>query len=348
MTDDVLVIGGGIAGLGLARALTQRGVPYTVIERLPGPAEAGLGLNLPGNAIRALAALGVAEEVVSAGVQVRRREYRTQSGRLLFEVDEEAFWGDVGVSVCVRRAALVEIFQAAVPPSSIRWGCTVEHAQPADHFVQVRLGSGAVEDHAYVVGADGVSSRVRPVIAGENGIRPSAMTTSSWRFVVPNPGVDCWTVWSGRSGTVLLIPVNEHHVYGYASNTRGAGAGEDLDWLASTFTAFPPPVRDAIGAALDDRRQLHFSPVMEVHVDRWSQPRMTLIGDAAHAIGPVWAQGAALALEDALVLTELLSEYSDWAGGRCGVRAAQAPARRARASRHRPDVAARRSAGLVA
>jgi len=313
MTEDVLVVGGGIAGLAQARALALRGVPSTVVERLPAPPEAGFGLNLPANGVRAAAALGVADEVLKAGVPVRRREYRSQSGRLLFAVDEAAFWDGVGPSVCLRRGTLLDILRSALAPDAVRWGRGVVRAEPAGQEVMVDLETGPAQTHGYVIGADGVHSAVRPAVADDEGVRSSAMTAASWRFVVPNPGVDCWTVWSGGIGTLLLIPVDDRHVYGYASSTGGGAPGDDVDWLAATFGAFPEPVRGAVEAALANRRQLAFAPVAEVRVDRWSRHRITLIGDAAHATGPVWAQGAALALEDALVLAGLLSDGSDWA-----------------------------------
>lgn len=315
MTDSVLVVGGGVAGLGLARALSLRGVPSTVLERRPAvESVVDLGLNLPGNAIRALRALGVADEVARAGVPVQRREYRDQSGRLMFAVGEAAFWGEIGPSVCVRRSALLRILRTVVVPQSVRWECAVARAVPLDGAVRVEHASGLVEEHPFVVGADGIHSAIRPAVADDGGVRPSTMTAASWRFVVPNPGVECWTVWSGAGGTLLLIPVDERHVYGYASPTRGGAADADPDWLTATFDSFPEPVRGVVAAARADPDGLYHSPVGEIHVRRWSRDRITLVGDAAHAIGPVWAQGAALALEDALVLAGLLSERSDWAG----------------------------------
>lgn len=314
MSGGVLVVGGGIAGLGLARALTIRGVPFTVVERLATAPSRGLGLNLPANAVRALAALGVADEVLRSGAQVRRREYRNESGRLLFAIDEQAFWGDAGPSVCLRRADLLDILRSAVAPGGVRWDSAVSHVEATPRTVRVQIGVGPPEEHDYVVGADGVKSAVRPAVSPVHGLRPSAMTAASWRFVVPNPGVDCWTAWSGRGGTLLLIPLDGEHVYGYASSTTGGATGDHPDWLADTFGGFPAPVRDAVDAALVDRRGPYRSPVVEVFADRWSRQRITLIGDAAHAMGPVWAQGAGLALEDGLVLAELLAERSDWAG----------------------------------
>ena len=168
--------------------------------------------------------------------------------------------------------------------------------------MQVQLESGPTETYDFVVGADGVHSSVRRAVLPAENLRRSLMTEASWRFVAPNPGVGCWTVWSGAQGSFLLIPVDREQVYGYASATRGGGAGNDPQWLGTTFAGFPEPVPTTVAAVLDARDQLYHSPVEEVRCERWSRGRLALIGDAAHATGPVWAQGAAMALEDALVL----------------------------------------------
>jgi 2-polyprenyl-6-methoxyphenol hydroxylase-like FAD-dependent oxidoreductase len=312
MTSRVLVVGGGIAGFGLLRALSLRGVSCTLVERLPAPPGSGLGLNLPGNAVRALAALGLGDEVVDRGRRIRRREYRNKAGRLLFAVDEEAFWGEVGPSVCLRRGDLLDVLRASTPEVTPRWHTPLVLAELVDEGVRVQLESGSTETYDFVVGADGVHSAVRRVLLPTDDSRRSLMTEASWRFTAPNPGVDCWTVWSGGQGTLLLIPVDEEHVYGYASTTRGGAAGDDPQWLGSTFAGFPEPVATTVAAALDDPGQLYYSPVEEVRCEHWSRGRLALIGDAAHATGPVWAQGAALALEDALVLADLLAERRDW------------------------------------
>jgi 2-polyprenyl-6-methoxyphenol hydroxylase-like FAD-dependent oxidoreductase len=249
---------------------------------------------------------------VDRGRRIRRREYRNKAGRLLFAVDEEAFWGEVGPSVCLRRGDLLDVLRASTPEVTPRWHTPLVLAELVDEGVRVQLESGSTETYDFVVGADGVHSAVRRVLLPTDDSRRSLMTEASWRFTAPNPGVDCWTVWSGGQGTLLLIPVDEEHVYGYASTTRGGAAGDDPQWLGSTFAGFPEPVATTVAAALDDPGQLYYSPVEEVRCEHWSRGRLALIGDAAHATGPVWAQGAALALEDALVLADLLAERRDW------------------------------------
>ena len=114
MTSRLLVVGGGIAGFGMVRALLLRGVPCTLVERLSAPPVAGTGAE-PARATRCgrWRRSGWPTRSSERGVPIRRREYRNKAGRLLFAVDEEAFWGAVGPSVCLRRGDLLDILRAA-------------------------------------------------------------------------------------------------------------------------------------------------------------------------------------------------------------------------------------------
>ena len=303
MTASVLVVGGGIAGRSVARVLARHGLGCTVIERREAVGR-GMGVNLPGNAVRALAELGVADHALADGVPVRRREYRNAHGRLLFAVDDERFWRHVGTPVCVRHGDLLDAL--ALPEAA-----SVEHAQvlaarPTPTGVEVDLARAPSPRHFdFVIGADGVHSAMREAIAVDS-VRPSSMTATSWRFLADSPAVDCWTAWAGADETFLLIPVEEGRVYGYAARTRGGSTGADCSWLAQAAGGFPEPVRASVAQALAGG-ELHHAPVDEVRLERWHHGRLVLIGDAAHATGPVWAQGVAMALEDAWVLGQLLA-----------------------------------------
>jgi 2-polyprenyl-6-methoxyphenol hydroxylase-like FAD-dependent oxidoreductase len=311
VTGSVLVVGAGIAGLGLARALAHQGVDCTVVERRQAVSTGGgMGLNLPGNATRALARLGVLDRLLPLAVPVRRREYRNAKGRLLFAVDDESFWSDTGPPVCVRHGQLISALLS--DPPRIRYGVHVRSVLPAEDHVDVHLtGRTRAEPFDLVVGADGVHSATRAAVAAVS-TRPSLMTGSGWRFLTSNPGVGCWTVWSGAEATFLLIPVEPGRAYGYAASTRGEAVGAEPEWLTRAFAGFPDLVTRTVGAVTSGEDRLVRSPVEEVRLPRWHRGRVLLIGDAAHATGPVWAQGAAMALEDALVLAGLLGEHRDW------------------------------------
>lgn len=307
----VLVVGAGIAGLAAAGALRRHGIPVDVVERRSELPQGGLGLNLPGNAVRALRQLGVGEALDRRGIPVRRREYRNARGRLLFAVDEDAFWGGQ-TSRCVLRGDLLALLRSTVAHDGVRWDSTVESVHVSGELVEVRMNGGRSETYALVVGADGVHSAVRNAVPGVRTPRAALLSAASWRFMTANPGVDCWCAWSGSAGTLLLIPVDADRVYGYASATKGGPVEADPRWLHTTFSDYPAPARRAVSQALADPSALHHSPIEEVRLERWHHGRIVLLGDAAHATAPVWAQGAALAAEDALVLAELLARHDDW------------------------------------
>ena len=309
---SVLVVGAGIGGLALARALNQRGVDCVVIEKRPPTITLGMGLNLPGNAVRALSHLGVADQAVAHGMPVARREYRNSNGRLLFSTDDRLFWRGVGTPVCIRHGHLLAALRTP-PTPAVLYGVRAVSVQATSRKVNVQMAGMPPTTYDFVVGADGVHSSLRPGLTGyDKTLRGSAMTKSSWRFVVENPGVDCWTVWSGAHVTFLLIPVGNGDVYGYAASTRGGMTGTDPTWLAQAFTGFAEPVTTVIATLLTGAGHLHHSLVEEVRIPTWHRGRLVLIGDAAHATGPVWAQGAAMAMEDALVLADVLARQADW------------------------------------
>ncbi len=308
----VLVAGGGIAGLAMTRALHRRGVPVLALERRTAQEDGGLAINLPGNAVQALGQLGLGDALRRVGSPVRRRAYRTHRGDLLFAVDEAAFWGEAACPRCLRRTDLQRLLAEDLPAETIRRGCTIRAVQATNAGVTVDLGAGGVERGGLLVGADGVHSTVRRSAFGEQTTRAAVLGQASWRFMAPNPGVDAWTLWAGAGGLFLLIPVDHGEVYGWASISRAGADDRDLAKVRRVFDRFPRAVQDTLDRVLPHPGAIHHSPLEEVRIARWSEGRVLLAGDAAHATAPVWAQGAALALEDALVLAELVAQERDW------------------------------------
>jgi 2-polyprenyl-6-methoxyphenol hydroxylase-like FAD-dependent oxidoreductase len=303
-SQDVFVAGGGIAGLALARALRAQQIPVSVAERGDATVRHGLAINLPGNAIAAFDRLGLGAEVRAAGYPVHRREYRTARDKLLFGVDEAAFWGPDAVPHCVRRSDLLAILGRDIP---VRRPVAVTAVRPQGTTVEIELDGQTTETYGFVAGADGVRSTVRAAVTDASGVRIAPLSSASWRLMAPNPGVAGWTGWSGPAGTFLLIPVSGDEVYGYASATGGGTVTDDPAWLFDTFGGYPEPVQKVLAS----HTELYHSPITEVRLSTWARGRCALVGDAAHATAPVWAQGAALALEDALTLAEVLAQ-GDW------------------------------------
>ena len=175
-TRRVLIAGGGIAGLAVRRALHQRGIPSLTLERRGEQADAGLAINLPGNAVRALSQFGLLDLLRAVGAPVRRREYRTERGRLLFAVDETAFWGTEAGPHCLRRADLLRLLQDDLAPDDIRRGIAIATVRQDPQGVTAELADGSTEKGGLLVGADGVHSAVRRSLFGEQAHSVQAST----------------------------------------------------------------------------------------------------------------------------------------------------------------------------
>ena len=297
----VLVVGAGIAGLALAGALRRSGTDVEVVERLTDGDSAGTGLYLPANAERALGSLGLGAVVAERAHPIRRQLFRDHRGRLLADVDVAAFWHGVGVCVAMHRAALHEALREAAGRVPIRLGTAVTGLDQGE-CPHVRFSDGSAASYDLVVGADGVHSTVRTLALG--GPPPRPVGQASWRFVASGfPELDDWTVMLGAGRAFLTVALGGGEVYCYADVNRhdpaGAAAG---DWR-NGFLDFGAPV----SRLLDQAGSAYFAQIEEVAPPVWRAGRVVLVGDAAHASSPNMAQGAALALEDALVLAEVLA-----------------------------------------
>lgn len=309
--DPVLIVGAGVAGLAVARALEAKGVPYRVFERQPSSTGGGLAVNLPGNAIRALSELGLSGQLDRLGRPVGRREYRTSGDKLLFQVNEDAFWGEDLRPRSVRRADLLSALSTGLPEKALSYATGITSLKMQGSAAAVGVTGGTTLIGSLVVGADGVHSLVRRTMFGTEGHGHAVLADSSWRFMAPNPGIDCWTVWAGAGSMILLMPVGESEVYGWAAVTAPGARGPVHDQLALSVEGYPSRVQEAVHHALARPESLHHSPLEEVRLPRWHKDFSVLAGDAAHATAPVWAEGVALALEDSLVLASELCSAPD-------------------------------------
>jgi len=294
----VLIVGAGIAGLALARALDRRGLTGDVVERIPEWPSSGAGLYLPANAVRGLVALGIGPEVASRANPIRRQRFLTHRGRLLADIDVDRFWDGVGTCVAIHRAALHEVLREATGNAVVRLGTSVTGFEDGP---LVRFSDGSTSRYDVVVGADGVHSTVRRLALG--GPTAGDVGQASWRFVARGfPDIRDWTVMLGRGRAFLTVALGDGDVYCYADVETRARAAPDGDWR-EMFSGFGEPVPRLLDHAAD----AYFAPIEEVAAPAWTAQGIVLIGDAAHASSPNMAQGAAMAAEDALVLAELLA-----------------------------------------
>jgi 2-polyprenyl-6-methoxyphenol hydroxylase-like FAD-dependent oxidoreductase len=309
----VLVVGAGVAGLALAGRLTAAGIEVDVVEKTP-TWSSGTGIYLPGNAVRAMRDLGIADRVMAAGKVIRRRRYLSSDGGTLFEIDVEDFWRHVSPPIGVHRTHLHQALLTPIDGSAVHLGSTVVGISQDGFVVAAEFSDGHREDFDLVVGADGVHSMVRRLVFGEGAERSASLGAISWRSVVPNSwDLDSWTVWTGRDSLLLTVPIDDDRVYVFASTSSDIHAGRSWspDDVAALFDGFTGPVRDVVESMNATPEEVYFSPLDQVDQRPWHRERVVLIGDAAHAMAPTMAQGAALAMEDAIVLSELLVSSPD-------------------------------------
>jgi 2-polyprenyl-6-methoxyphenol hydroxylase-like FAD-dependent oxidoreductase len=313
----VLVVGAGIAGLAAARTLHDWGADVEVVDRLPAPPREGTGIYLLGNAVRALRRLGCAEEVAAHAVQIRRQETSDHRGRPLFTVDTDALWDGVGPCLALRRADLQQALLDALTAVPVRWGQGVEALSLDEAGASVSIGGGE-ERFDLVIGADGVHSTVRRLVLGPDAVR--CVGQHARRFVVQaDVPTGTWSVRLGRGTAILAIPIGGGRVYCYVDGP--VDDPRSLRELLADYTDPVPALLDALDAALDAEggaAVVQAGPIEEVVLDAWSCGAMLLIGDAAHASSPNMAQGAAMALEDAIVLPEALAAATTLGDGLAG------------------------------
>jgi 2-polyprenyl-6-methoxyphenol hydroxylase-like FAD-dependent oxidoreductase len=302
----VLVVGAGIAGLAAARALDRIGCAVDIVERERTRAEVGTGIYLPGNATRALRALGLEPQVVERAAVVPCQRFSDHRGRLLVEVDVAELWSGVGPCLALPRADLHAVLLDGARNASIRTGVALLELSEQAGTVSVGCDDGTARDYDLVVGADGIRSTTRRLALGGE-VRARQVGQRGWRFVTAGPAeTTTWSVMLGRRCAFLTIPIGHGRVYCYGDVLRQSDE-EGEDDLAHSFAGFAEPVPTLLDSVARDGF-VHRSTIEEVALDSWAQGRVLLVGDAAHATSPNMAQGAAMALEDAIVLAECLDQ----------------------------------------
>jgi 2-polyprenyl-6-methoxyphenol hydroxylase-like FAD-dependent oxidoreductase len=308
-SERILVVGGGIAGLATAVGLARAGLSCEVIERADRWAPVGAGIVLGVNAMRVTRGLGLGEAVAERGARLGAGAITDHRGRELGASDFRSLEAELGPTIALHRAALHDVLLAGAAGVPISLGTTVDRVDQRGEHVEVRLSDGREERYALVIGADGIRSQVRGLTFGDVPLVYSGYTC--WRLVVSLPTDDLHMreMW-GRGQRFGVVPIGEGQVYCFAVANAPRGeldaAPPELERFCERFAGFGGQV-PRILSALEKSDDLIHNDLEELPVCPWYDGRVVLIGDAAHAMTPNMGQGAAMALEDSMVLVELLA-----------------------------------------
>jgi len=310
MSDGVLIVGGGIAGLATAAGLAKAGIPCEVVERAEAWAPVGAGIVLGVNAMRVMRRLGIDGEVAAAGARLGRGAITDHLGRRIGATDFALMEPEFGPTIALHRAALHEALLGATKDVPVSLGTSVEALEQHATGVDVRLTDGREQRYALVIGADGLRSRVRELLFGGDRIVYSGYTC--WRLAVEAPveAVEMREMW-GRGKRFGLVPIGSSRIYCFAVANAPRGEADPpegrLERFRARFADFGGDV-PAVLAALRAPEELIHNDLEELADGPWHEGSVGLIGDAAHAMTPNMGQGAAMALEDSMVLVELARE----------------------------------------
>lgn len=303
-----VVVGGGIAGLASALALTGTGWRVTVLERADEAREVGAGVAMTRNAVAAFRGLGFGDDDVAA---LGRRTWAAgtwdERGRRLLTVPATPQVRTAVSLLGVHRRRLHGALLDAATVRGVRVlpGVAVTGVSPGDPDGAPAVVAG--HEAELVVAADGMRSTLRTVLHPR--VRPVYSGYSSWRAVVRTPGAreDFVQFW-GPHAEFGIVPVadDETYWYGYVAMPERAVLVDELAAARERFAGWPAPVHDVLAATPPDSLLRHDVHHLPGGVPRYAVGRVVMVGDAAHGFLPTMGQGAATALEDGLSLGRLV------------------------------------------
>jgi salicylate hydroxylase len=315
-------VGGGLGGLAAALFLRKAGLNATVYEQASELREVGAGIVVPPNMVRPLAKLGLADKLQAFAVRLEAAwEFRRwQDGHVLFvqpmgEQCERLYGAHCYVA---HRADLLTLFAQALPTQQLCLDHRCVEVSQVENEVELTVVSRAGHETKVasdvVIGADGIHSVIREAIAPKIDARFSGLCV--FRCLVPAEKAPdmalrpVQTLWLGPGRHFVHYPICGGRLVNIVACVP-AGDWRAESWTAEgqitdlikEFVGWDNRVHELITSASDTKRWALYD---RLPLDHWTEGRITLLGDAAHAMLPFFAQGAAQAIEDAAVLAACL------------------------------------------
>ncbi|RDK11358.1 alpha/beta hydrolase fold domain-containing protein [Cupriavidus lacunae] len=317
----VIIAGAGIGGLCAALALRQHGIDAVVLEQAEKLTEVGAGIQIASNGALLLREMGVEPDLAAIAMQPDAFDYRDlATGRRLYyaPLGPEAARRYGAPMYNVHRADLIDVLARRLPAGAIRLGAKIASTGQTADRAWVDLVGGERVEADVVVGADGIHSAVRSALRGPETTHFANILM--WRALIPAHRITGLPLpvrgnnWFGPGRTVISywvrpdlysilasVPASEVHRESWS-------ASGDVEALRRSFHGAEPTV-----TALLDQVETSFITGMYYRdpIEQWSTGRITLLGDAAHAMVPFLAQGACQSIEDAWTLAVTLAREGD-------------------------------------
>jgi len=316
--SNVAVVGAGVSGLAAAIRLARAGIAVDLIEAQPELTALGSGISLQANALQAFAALGAWEDVAAAGYPFDGLVLRApgpDAPVIARRAEGSASAAGMPSAMGMPRPALARILfeHATAAGVRARFGVRATGVREGQGVVTLESETGDVGTYDLVIGADGLHSAIRASLGITTGPEPTGM--GIWRAFVSRPAeVETTELYYGGPAYIAgYTPTGVDSMYAFlvfdAERHFDLPAAEGAAYMRDRSRAYGGPW-DSIRADLDSGDALVNYTWFTRHVvpAPWNRGRTVIIGDAAHSCPPTIAQGAAQALEDALVLTGLLVE----------------------------------------
>ncbi|CDO37854.1 FAD-dependent monooxygenase [Novosphingobium sp. KN65.2] len=311
--NKVLVIGGGVGGLAVAIGLHQQGIDVEVVERDKDWKVYHVGIIVQANFVRALNVLGVGNAAVKAGYAYRGARFCDVAGNVLKELPGDTAVDGLPSDLGLTRPALHKVLTEKVLELGIpvRLGVTFEAIEDRGDRVDVAFTDGTRGSYGLVIGADGNYSAVRKTLWPD--ARPQYTGQGVWRYNVPRPAEVDWSdLYIGKpKGKAGYCPLTPETMYIFAVFEEPDNPRFAPETLAEEMRKRLEGYGGVLGEAakhVTDPELVVYRPLEAcIMPSPWYKGRVVLIGDAAHSATPHLGQGAAMAIEDAVVLSEELA-----------------------------------------
>ncbi len=311
----VLIVGGGIAGLTLAVALRRSGIGVDIVELEPRWNILGVGISLTGPTLRALQSIGLIDRCVAVAFGFDRIVFADAAGHEVGALNMPRLCGpQYPATVAIGRPALHDVLVQAAQElgAAFTLGATVSSFSQRPDAVDVGLSNGERASYDFVVGCDGIRSAVRGLAL--DGVPEANFTgLAVWRATMPRlKQVDCMQMFYGPKVKAGVNPHSRDEMFLFLVEPIEAGRRLPPDQmhllLRDQLDDFSSDVVSFAREHITDPRKVDYRPMNSFLLPRpWHRGRVLVIGDAAHTTTPHLATGAGIAIEDAVVLAELIA-----------------------------------------